>query len=266
MEGKVCLYIATHNKTGLKYFGKTCKWFTVEDLQKNYHGSGIYWNKHLKKHGKNITMEIYSICSLNEENEDYVKHIALKFSEENNIVKSKKWANLIPENGLDGIAHSEYTKKKIGLGNKNKIINEQQRKQISILASKKVCCIRCKKEVNYGNFKRYHYGEKCFDNVGFRKVSCLKCKREIGINNIKAHVDLCVFNKSINLRIEKSVCKNCGKFFHVYGLPNHYISCIKPKKEIIKIKKSSCCLKCSKEITNANIERHLKYCEINSPK
>lgn len=31
----VCLYIATHNITGKKYFGKTTKWFTLEDLQKN---------------------------------------------------------------------------------------------------------------------------------------------------------------------------------------------------------------------------------------
>lgn len=118
MEGKVCLYIATHNITGKKYFGKTCKWFTVEDLQKNYHGSGVYWNKHKKKHGeKDVTMKIYKICSLKESDDDYVIPIALKFSEENNIVDSKEWANQKPENGLDGRTkgdtHSEETKAKI---------------------------------------------------------------------------------------------------------------------------------------------------------
>ena len=103
MEDKVTLYIATHNITGKKYFGKTVKWFTRKDLQENYNGSGKYWSKHKKKHGeKDVTMEIYQICSLNESDDDYVKPIALKFSEENNIVESDKWRNLKLENGLDG--------------------------------------------------------------------------------------------------------------------------------------------------------------------
>ena len=52
MEDKVTLYIATHNITGKKYFGKTCKWFTQKDLQENYNGSGKHWNRHKNKHGK----------------------------------------------------------------------------------------------------------------------------------------------------------------------------------------------------------------------
>ena len=39
---KVTLYIAEHNKTGLKYFGKTTKYFNQEDLQRFYHGSRVY--------------------------------------------------------------------------------------------------------------------------------------------------------------------------------------------------------------------------------
>ena len=124
MKDKVTLYIATHNKTGLKYFGMTAKYFNIEDLQKYYHGSGSYWNKHLKKHGDDITMKIYGVYSLNENEDDYVKPIALKLSEEWNIVKSinetgqrkgkKVWANEIPENGLTGCpagkAHPMYGK------------------------------------------------------------------------------------------------------------------------------------------------------------
>ena len=103
MEDKVTLYIATHTITGMKYFGKTTKWFTEDDLQKNYKGSGKYWSRHKKKHGDNeVAMEIYKICSLTESDEDYVRPIALKFSEENDIVKSKEWANLKPETGFDG--------------------------------------------------------------------------------------------------------------------------------------------------------------------
>jgi len=110
--GKVTLYICTHNKTGMKYFGKTTKYFTEEDLQKYYHGSGKYWLNHLRVHGDDVTMEIYGIYNLDETADDYVKPIALKFSEDNNIVKAlnesgdrkgkKIWANINPENGLDG--------------------------------------------------------------------------------------------------------------------------------------------------------------------
>ena len=113
MEGKVALYIATHNITGKKYFGKTTKYFTQEDLQKHYHGSGKYWKDHLKKHGDDVTMELYGIYSLDENAEDYVESIALKFSEENNITQDNEmWANLIPEDGLGNIL----------LDNKNKVV------------------------------------------------------------------------------------------------------------------------------------------------
>lgn len=127
MKERVTLYIATHNITGKKYFGKTSKWFTSEDLQENYHGSGTYWSKHIKKHGDDVTMEIYKICSLNENDDDYVKPIALSFSEENDIINSKEWANLMFENGLDGSSigakRSDETKIKISEGMKKRAIH-----------------------------------------------------------------------------------------------------------------------------------------------
>lgn len=99
MNTKVTLYIAEHNKTGKKYFGKTTMYFTEEDLQKYYHGSGVYWNNHLKKHGDDVTMKIYGIYDISE-----VEEIALKFSKDNNIVEDyDNWANQQEENGLDGI-------------------------------------------------------------------------------------------------------------------------------------------------------------------
>ncbi len=44
------LYIKTHNKTGMKYFGKTVS----EDPEK-YSGSGVYWKRHIEKHGNDVT-------------------------------------------------------------------------------------------------------------------------------------------------------------------------------------------------------------------
>lgn len=120
MKDKVTLYIATHNKTGKKYFGKTSKYFTKEDLQKNYHGSGSYWISHLNKHGNDVTMCLYGIYDKSE-----VENVALKFSIENNIVESNEWANLKPENGLDGwpsrVKLSEEIKRCLSKANRNKV-------------------------------------------------------------------------------------------------------------------------------------------------
>ena len=86
------LYIKQHNKTGLKYFGKTTK-----DPYK-YRGSGKYWKDHIRKHGndvKTIWCELF-------DNKEILTEYAMKFSKENNIVESDEWANLILENGIDG--------------------------------------------------------------------------------------------------------------------------------------------------------------------
>lgn len=89
------LYIKTHNTTGLKYFGKTNRDpFT-------YAGSGTYWKRHIHIHGNDVTTKIYTQIDEITETE-LLKSTALKFSEENNIVNSKDWANLIVEDGLSG--------------------------------------------------------------------------------------------------------------------------------------------------------------------
>jgi len=91
----VYLYIKTHNKTGLKYFGKT-----VQDPF-IYEGSGYHWRFHIAAHGYDVTTEL-----LNDgnpyENENEFKTAALEFSIKNNIVESKEWANLRLETGDGG--------------------------------------------------------------------------------------------------------------------------------------------------------------------
>lgn len=80
---------------GVKYFGKT----TMPDAH-SYTGSGVIWKKRIKKYGKEniktlwVSDWFHDATSLTE--------FALKFSEDNQIVESKEWANYIPENGLDG--------------------------------------------------------------------------------------------------------------------------------------------------------------------
>lgn len=88
------LLVLTHNVTGLKYFCKTSQL----DIVHRYKGSGIYWKRHMKVHGRDVTSGVLGIYF----DKDRCVEAALKFSEENDIVKSQEWANSIVENGLDG--------------------------------------------------------------------------------------------------------------------------------------------------------------------
>lgn len=93
------LYVKKHNVTGFKYFGKTTR------LQKihSYKGSGVHWVRHLKKHGADYTTELLGIW----QNEDRLIKFARKFCEENNVVKSLDWANMVLEEGLQGATNGK---------------------------------------------------------------------------------------------------------------------------------------------------------------
>ena len=108
----VSLYLKQHNKTGLKYFGKT----SAEDPTQ-YRGSGKYWALHLSAHGNDVTtlwhQEFADLRTLVE--------YAINFSVDNDIVYAtneagdKIFANLRIEDGLDGGRHTKETKKLIGI-------------------------------------------------------------------------------------------------------------------------------------------------------
>lgn len=111
------LYIKTHNTTGLKYFGKTSK----DPLK--YLGSGKRWLAHLRTHGKNISTEILGSF----EDVHQASAVALRFSEDHQIVKSDCWANMIVENAIDGQP----------VGTKRKPISEDHRRKISEASKKR---------------------------------------------------------------------------------------------------------------------------------
>ncbi|HET8688408.1 MAG TPA: NUMOD3 domain-containing DNA-binding protein [Methanosarcina sp.] len=110
------LYIKQHNITGLKYFGKTTR------NPYSYIGSGTYWRRHLKLHGRDVTTLWCQLFN----SEDEIKKFALEFSNKNNIVESKEWANLRPEDGLEGGSIP---------GHKRSI---ETREKLSIIASKRI--------------------------------------------------------------------------------------------------------------------------------
>lgn len=141
----ISLYVKTHNKTGLKYFGKT----KLDDVH-SYPGSGVYWTKHLKKHGRDYTTDI--VAQFNENELDALKDFAVNFSIENNIVNSNEWANFTIETGLDGNSFprekhpmwgktgkdhqrygkplSEESRKRMSEAQKGRIITQEAREKI----------------------------------------------------------------------------------------------------------------------------------------
>ena len=80
---------------GKKYFCKSTK----PDFIK-YVGSGVYWLKRVRKYGKKnvktLWVSDWYYCP------HEIQEVALQFSKENQIVESESWANMKPENGIDG--------------------------------------------------------------------------------------------------------------------------------------------------------------------
>lgn len=111
LDTPIYLYVKRHNKTGLMYFGKTYR------EPESYKGSGKHWKRHITKHGNDVST-IWKELFFDKSS---LIEFAEFFSEEFDIVKSKKWANLIPENGLDGNP----------LGLKRAPLTEEQKSRIS---------------------------------------------------------------------------------------------------------------------------------------
>jgi hypothetical protein len=87
------LYVKIHNKTGLKYLGKT-----VSKDPHKYPGSGTIWRRHLEKHGYDYTTEIL----LETDSKEELIEKGLYYSNLWSVVESKEWANLKPEAGDGG--------------------------------------------------------------------------------------------------------------------------------------------------------------------
>jgi hypothetical protein len=86
----IYLYVKTHNKTGLKYLGKTTK-----SDPHAYKGSGSEWKKHLREHGEDYTTKIIRECQTNQELNQWGRY----YSDLWNVTESTEWANRIPETG-----------------------------------------------------------------------------------------------------------------------------------------------------------------------
>jgi hypothetical protein len=92
------LYLKTHNVTGYRYLGKT-----VRDPFK-YRGSGILWQRHITKHGNDVS----TLVLLATEDKRELAETGLFFSKLYNVVIDPSFANLTEESGQGGF--TKYTK------------------------------------------------------------------------------------------------------------------------------------------------------------
>lgn len=209
MSSKIFLYVKECEHCGLKYFGKTIKTNPF-----SYYGSGLRWKKHYKKYGKEKikTIEIYPFDDIKE-----AKEFALNFSIKNNIIKSKKWANLINENGEDGFPEKEenpmFNSKRFG--NKNpfygkthnfetkKIIKEKRKHQIITKETKKKMSEKQKNSIWINN--------KLIEKTIF-KFEKIPEGFVVGRKP---------FNKKWKELISKNLGKNKGKKYYNDGIKNY---------------------------------------------
>jgi len=122
----IYLYLKTHNKTGLKYLGKT-----ISKDPYNYTGSGKLWKRHINKHGYDVKTEILLVT----EDKIELKEAGIYYSTLWNIVKSKEFANLIPESG-DGGARvwTTESRKNLSDATKGKKRTEESKKELCCCA------------------------------------------------------------------------------------------------------------------------------------
>lgn len=217
----IFLYVKQHSVTGLKYFGKTTK----KDPYK-YTGSGKYWKRHIKTHGKEHiqTLWVQQFDSL-----EKCSEFALHFSLDNNITESSEWANLKPENGYDGGSLKgrrgtnfkgpppmlgTIAARKVNLGRK-RIFSEEHKKNIassrqgqprskhSDLTRQKISIAlkgRSFSPESLAKMSQAKKGKPAWNKglTGLQgapgkrlKCSCIKCKRELSVNNLNTHFQRC---------------------------------------------------------------------------
>ncbi len=122
------LYVKQHTVTGKCYFGKT-----VKDPLK-YLGSGRHWTAHLRVHGHQHVQTLWHQLFTDR---DEIMQAAKRFSENQDIVHSTDWLNLVPETGVDGTTgmkgkhHSPSTKEKLAAQRIGRIVTPETRAKMA---------------------------------------------------------------------------------------------------------------------------------------
>lgn len=147
---KITYLYLKESPLGIKYLGKT------EQDPFVYMGSGLYWKKHLMKHGFK-SKDIKTTILFETGDKEELKNKGIYYSELYNVVDSEEWANLKPETGEGGGAKkSEEEKSKISNTMKGKKIvwkEEDVRKRNEKLKGRKMppCKDETRKKISEAN-------------------------------------------------------------------------------------------------------------------
>lgn len=203
----IYLYVKTHNKTGLKYLGKT-----VKDPFK-YKGSGKRWLNHINTHGYDVTTEIIGTFATNEE----LKSYSLPLSESLDIVNSDNWANLVNEEGAGGDTSSYIDYASLNRG-KGKTYEERY----GVEEAKRLKKLRSDRLSKTRKGKTY---EQIYGLEGAKEMRELRSRQQSELNKGRIHSDSTkekIRKRALGKKHPKCSCILCHAEISINNITNHY--------------------------------------------
>lgn len=128
-----------------------CYHYGFEETCYVYLGSGRYWKNHIRKHGKNITTQILSVCNSQFE----ARKKGLMWSKELDVVNSQEFANLIVEDARTSFKHMQDVDRQKAIKNRQKRRAEAGLTELEIANHKRLGSIKFemtdKRKTQYDN-------------------------------------------------------------------------------------------------------------------
>lgn len=215
------LIIKTHKITGLKYLCKT----TREDPYA-YLGSGKYWKRHLKQHGRDIeTTVLFSGNDLEE-----FKRQCADYSKKFDVANSEEWANLIEETGTDGgktfdnptwlkgYRHTEESKKIISECSKATFIRRKTNGTLTFPFANKKHSQESRQKISQSSKGKPKSEEH-------RKAMSLARKGKPSNMSIETRQQAADYLRSLSLKMYK--CSICDKIGNAGQIGRYHKQCMK---------------------------------------
>lgn len=168
------LYLKKHKVANKFYLGKT-----QQDPFK-YQGSGVYWQRVLKKYGSDVETVILKECKDNEE----VKKWGLYYSQLWNVVDNDLFCNMTVEYGTGGPVWQD---RKHSLASRRKMSRKAKlRGNNGVSANGRSEETKQKIRETLSNRPRNEETKQKMRKPRLR-ASCVACHKEVGINRLTRH-------------------------------------------------------------------------------